>query len=444
MDLYEIRNATKKILREGNASIVQYEEVLPLCKQLYEVFNETNELWDVHQYVNCLKKLNKLDEAEYICSNVYNEFKDKDLIQEKSRPFLYIMNLYAWIINDKYVKTIRQEDYKYVEVVLDRLILLYDLLQKTKSNTPSFPYCALTVLNQLNKLSRAINNEKCLCILNKIESSTLTSEPRYILEPSGKTRELSSLKEDFYKLKSDFLLNNKQYEECIVCCNEAIETIDNFHYSNEIWFSRKISMALGYLGNIDEAIHKLEKLIVVSDKWFLLYEIGKYYQQLNQYDNALKYMLRAVCTKDPEKMKVSLIETIGDLFNKLGDKSFAQDNFIYARQIRKDNGWSVSFNLNKKIAEDRTITFKEIKNKWFHKLYKMIGSKQGKVAKLFQNKSGGFVQSDKLYYFQFKNFFGKCDLLKIGDYVEFIVVNSYDKKKEKETEEAVAMMPLRR
>ena len=442
-NLDEIRSITKRLLREGSPSLQQYEDALPLCKELYEAFPETHELWDVHQYANCLKKLNKLDDAELICENVYSEFKDKDLSQESNRPFLYIKNLLAWIINDKYVKTIRQPNYQYTGIVLDKLILLNELLNQNESNAPSFSYCVLNVLNQLSKISESVDYDKSLFLLNKINPSLLSSEPRHYTDLAGKERELSSQKEDFYKLKSDFLIKNKQYEECIICCNEAIERLESFHYSNEVWFSRKIAIALGALGNIEDAIKKLEKLIVVSDKWFLLYEIGKFYSQLNQPKTALAYMLRAACTKDPEKMKVSLIESIGDLLNELGDKSFAQDNFLFARQIRLNNDWTVQDRLNRKITDERDVAFKEIRKNWIHKLYQLVGSKQGKVNKLFPNKIGGFIQADKSYYFQFKNFFGKSDLLKVGDTVAFIVVASFDRKRQIETEEAMVITPFK-
>lgn len=78
-ELYETRNRTKMLLRSGNPTISQYEEALPLCKELWEAFPETHELWDAHQYANCLKKLNKLDEAEVVCEAVYFNFKDADL-----------------------------------------------------------------------------------------------------------------------------------------------------------------------------------------------------------------------------------------------------------------------------------------------------------------------------------------------------------------------------
>lgn len=258
MNINEIRIATKKLLRDQTPSQKQYEEALPLCKELWDAFSDTHELWDAHQYANCLRKLNKLDEAEVVCESVYSDFMDADLNQEQSRPFLYIKNLFAWIINDKYIKTIRQPNYQYATTVLDKLFLLYELIQQNESNVPSFSFCALTTLNQLVKMDTSIDYEKFLYILNRLDPTLLSSESYQYTDSSGKIRENASQREIFYKLKSDALLKIKSYEECILCCNEAMETLEQFHYSNDIWFVRKIAIALGALGNIDEAIKKLE------------------------------------------------------------------------------------------------------------------------------------------------------------------------------------------
>ena len=67
MDILEIRNITKQLLRDGKPSVEKLEQALPYCKELYEVFGNTNDLWDVHQYANCLKQLGNLDEVLIMC-----------------------------------------------------------------------------------------------------------------------------------------------------------------------------------------------------------------------------------------------------------------------------------------------------------------------------------------------------------------------------------------
>ncbi|MDE7395911.1 MAG: tetratricopeptide repeat protein [Clostridiales bacterium] len=444
MDIGEIRIATKKMLREQTPSQSACEEALPLCEQLWDAFPKTQWLWDAHQYANCLRRLNRLDEAERVCESVYSDFKDKELPPEQARAFAYMKILYAWVVNDKYIKTVRQANYPYAAVVLDKVLLLHALIKDSAGGVPSFPFCVLTVLGQLARTSAAVDSEKALRVLDCLDPALLSADAYQYTDSTGKTRENASQKEIYYKLKSDALLGAKRYEECIVCCNEAMEALNRFHYSNDVWFARKIAIALQALGNTDEAIKKLEKLVAVSDKWFLLYEIGKLYYKQNRPELALAYMLRAACTKDPEKMKVSLIESLGDLFHARKEEELAQDNYLFARQIRVKNGWTVLDRLNRKIVADREVTFVRLRDAWIRKLYLLMGYKQGKVTRLFPNKAGGLIQADKSYLFRGKNFFGKSDFLKVGDEVAFIVVPSYDKKRGVETEEGIVVMPCKK
>lgn len=51
MDLYEIRNTTKKFLIEGTPTSVEYEKALPLCKELLFF------LFEIRQATPCCRKI---------------------------------------------------------------------------------------------------------------------------------------------------------------------------------------------------------------------------------------------------------------------------------------------------------------------------------------------------------------------------------------------------
>lgn len=441
----EIRQQTRKLLRRNIPSVDEYKKALPLCKELWAHFSDTQEFWDAHQYANCLKKLGELDEAENVCEYIYQTYRDQKLPSCQERPFSYILNLYTWIINDKYVKSIRKPDYQYEHIVLDKLFLLHEIIEFVgqDSRLPSFNYCALSVIRILIKTSKSYN-DKMISIINLIDPKDLSSIPTQYTDHAGKEREMASDKETYFQLKSDLLFREKQYEDCILCCTTAIDEIENLHYDNNIWLERKVALALENLGHIDDAIITLKKLILISDKWFLLYELGKCYLRKKETKQALIYMLRAACTKDPEKMKVKLIESIGDIFTDIQEIDLAQENYNFARQIREENDWSVSQTLNNKISTMMSIRFLDIRKHWITFLHDEVGAKHGRIVKILPGHRGGFIQADRPYYFQYKNFFGKSDLSKVGDNVGFIIVGSFDKKKQQNTEEAVAIIPIRK
>lgn len=444
-NLIELRQKTKSLLRDRNPSIEDYNEALPLCKELWAHFSDTQEFWDAHQYANCLKKLGELDEAEDVCNYIYETYRNQNLPLYQKRPFSYILNLYTWVINDKYVKSIRKPDYPYEDIVLDKLILLHELIEFAGQvgQLPSFNYCSLSVIRVLIKISKRYN-DKMLSVINLIDPKELSSMPTQYTDQTGKQREMASDKETYFQLKSDLLFREKQYEDCVLCCTTAIDEIENFHYDNDIWLERRIALALDNLGHIDDAIMMLKKLIVISDKWFLLYELGKFYLRKNETTQALIYMLRAACTKDPTKMKVKLIESIGDVLTSIQEIELAQENYSFAKQIREENDWDISHTLNNKISKTTPIRFVDIRKHWITLLHDKVGVKHGRIVKIFPNYRGGFIQADKQYYFQYKNFFGKSDFSKVGDNVDFIIVESFDKKKQQNAEEAIAIIPIRK
>lgn len=443
--LYELRQKTKELLRAQTPSIENYEEALPLCKELWEYFSETHNLWDAQQYANCLKKLGKIDEAELVCDDIYNAYKQQCLSEEQKRPLEYIKRLYTWIINEKYVKPVRGSEYKYSDTVLDKLILLNELITslEVKEQSPSFSFCALSVIRVLIKSGSIYDNQKLLFVLNLLDPKLLSSTAHSFIDKTGKEREAVSEKESFFELKSELLYKERQYEDCILCCTEAIDEVENFHYGNDVWFERRVAAALGQLGKNEEAIKTLRNLIIISDKWFLLYELGKLYLKLGDASTALVYMLRAACTKDPDKMKIKMIEAIGDILAVSGENSLAQENYNLVRQIREENDWSSSYKLNNKIQINETVKSRDVQKHWLTLLHNKVGAKHGTIIKILSNRRGGFVQADQTYYFQYKNFFGKNELSKIGDNVAFIVVDSFDKKRAQNTKEAVAIVPTR-
>lgn len=443
-NLFELRQETKQLLRDNKPSQKDYEMALPLCKKLWDAFPETKNLWDAHQYVNCLKQLNMFNEAEEVCDEIYNLFKeDEQIVKEKA--YKYILNVYCSVIYAKYIKNLKTPSYEFKEILLEKIRLFSSLAEGVDwVNYDFVPYSIIAGLSYLNKNDNSLDYLLALEILNKLDVKTLSDKPYQYKDSNDKDRESASRKEEYYTLKTDLLLKSKQFDECIFYCNEAFEEIASFHYGNEIWLERRIALALEGMGEAVEAIDRLQKLIVTSDKWFLLYEIGKLYLKLGQQNDALQYMLKALCTKDPEKMKVKLIEQLGDVLLNVGETEYVQENYLLSLKIRRENDWFVKDNLMKKVKEEREVSFKEVREHWIQLLYKFAGKKTGTISRLLPGNKAGFIKAEQSYYFQSKNFFGRVAILKVGDSVDFSTCVSYDRKKQQETIEAIAITPSKR
>lgn len=384
------------------------------------------------------------NEAEEVCDFIYNLFKEDELISQE-KAYKYILRIYVSVIYSKYIKDLKSPNYEFKGILLEKIQLFISIADDLEWDNYDFiSYSVITGLSYLNKNDNSLDYFTALEILDKLDIKTLSDRPYQYKDSNDKERESASRKEEFYTLKTDLLLKSKQYDECILYCNEALEEIQTFHYSNEIWLERKIALALDGMGEETEAINRLKKLIVTSDKWFLLYEIGKLYLKLGNKDDALQYMLKALCTKDPEKMKVKLIEQLGDVLSDIGETEYAQENYLLTIKIRKENEWLVKDTLLKKVEIEKEVLFKDVRKNWIQLLYKYAGKKTGTIDRLLTGNRAGFIKAEKSYYFQSKNFFGRIDMLKVGDSVDFSTCVSYDRKKQQETIEAIAITPIKK
>ena len=204
MELLEIRSITKQLLRDGKPSVEKFEQALPYCKKLYEVFGTTNDLWDVHQYANCLKQLGNLNEAEIVCDSIYQQFFEMELSKEQEKPWTYIKKLYAWIIFEKYVKTLRSLDKQPDKtLLLDKMAILCKLIVQEEQKAPSLSFCILQGVKYIVKNLDYNNYGKALSLLTLLKKDQLSQEPRSFINQLGKTRELASEMEEYYQLKSE-------------------------------------------------------------------------------------------------------------------------------------------------------------------------------------------------------------------------------------------------
>ena len=52
-----------------------------------------------------------------------------------------------------------------------------------------------------------------------------------------------------------------KFQECYDVSKLALETFEKFHYSNDIWFARRIALSKKNLGNSEDAIKELQQIL---------------------------------------------------------------------------------------------------------------------------------------------------------------------------------------
>jgi len=171
--------------------------------------------------------------------------------------------------------------------------------------------------------------------------------------------ELASDKESWYAYKSKALIKLGKYQECYDISIVAINTFDNFHYSNDIWFTRRIALSKKALGNTEEAIKELLKVSKKKKEWFILKELAELYKDAGNQDEAFRYAIQAVNSFGELEYKVDLLFLIGELLNEKKEDELAYKHFLLAKLIRINEMWSIPSKLSsalEKFSKNSTIT----------------------------------------------------------------------------------------
>ena len=293
-----------------------------------------------------------------------------------------------------------------VEKVLHGLIYILPLLGKIGSQFSINLYNTIVsrILKTETKRSQ-VNWNLIKNFCESVDSHLLNTEPFIInIERKGEMRssELPSLLEVWYSQYSKSLYITENYDKCIAVSEEAIEKINRMHFSNEIWFARRIAQSFKALGNIELAIEKFEKLLLIKHDWFLLAEMSYLYQERGENEKALNMMQMAMSRPGEISYKVQLVEQLGNIYFNLNKSELAHDHWKLAVCIRKSENWTVSNELAEKVRIEsshkefkvlKTLLIKKLRSVWKNSnpqsLHKSTNRLNGTVIKVFKLKDAG-------------------------------------------------------
>ena len=83
----------------------------------------------------------------------------------------------------------------------------------------------------------------------------------------------------------------QQYQECFEVSKQALEAFEKFHYSNDIWFARRIALSKKFLGNSTDALNELLLVLKRKREWFIQSEVAEIYKENGDFDTAFKYAI---------------------------------------------------------------------------------------------------------------------------------------------------------
>ena len=380
-------------------------------KEIRKELNEAKKLYQAKKY----------DEALTIYEKRYNESPED--LNRWDKIF------YSWSLYQLYIKQADDEDKMFESAELVTELINQDDLNER-------PVCAytLTVFKILDQLYSENDYYDLLTWLDKINPELL-DEKRFETDE----RVYRSKKEKYYDYATKAYFEVEDYEKCIETSKEALEVLENFTNSSDVWYNWRIAKSYKELLKNREALEYLKEVVKVKKDWFVQKEMAENYHVLGENEKAEDYICEAVLTNDPVTIKVNLYYLAYNVLKQINPElALRHAELFYA--IKLENDSQIPDDIEELMIDDdldKNALESEIRQYWQQHKFKNQELQHGTVTRIFEHGRSGFITSDndESIYFNVSEYNG--DDLKVDDYVSFYTEKSFDKSKNRELTRAV-------
>ena len=288
------------------------------------------------------------------------------------------------------------------------------------------------------KLLRENINELIVQYLDAINPTSLSAEEFPSTDPQGNQRMLASNQETWYAARSKALLKLQRFDDCIVCCEEALRIVQRFHYNNDSWFRYRIARCLKAKGQTKKAKEMILQILRTGfSHWCLMEMLFELSSEDGSVDEAMKYAC-ACALSDPEhKMRVSFY---AEFSNFLLEQNRIEEAMLHRRLVlllRQENEWGLKANqADWQFTEEIASMNQEEVLRRLRPFWKEIRDKDkvfytGTVERILPNGRSGFIRSDRgeSYYFVARDLIQNRQMPSEGTKVRFTLADKLDRSK---------------
>lgn len=414
---FQVISAEAEKLRKNK----QYEEALPMYKQVWESGWQQDREWTGWGYAFCLRKLGRSEEALEICREVYRLKPEMD----------HNRSLYAWCVFDTELKidnsAIKENEQKFLKAADAILKLIPEASIYSPRTTAVF-----RVIDYLTEARVNFPAEQVLEWLDKLDPDELSKECRSGPGKDGKQVEYASDVEKWYSSKAKALDKLERYQESKQVSLKALETVKKCHHDNDIWFNYRIAVADKHLGLLDEAQARLEKVHQKKKDYFVDLEMAEIAHAQNRLSDAIKFACSAALAPGQTDLgfrwKVYLLLT--QLLKEKGELALAKEHALLVWKIRTEQGWKIPTeveNLVRELAVDLTDERsarkieKGLQEAWKKTRFEDRKKVRGQIIKIIKEGKSGFIKGEdgEEYHYNSRELRGDHELFDYGIEVEF-------------------------
>jgi len=379
---------------------------------------------------------------------LFSKFKAENQLNENHQ-------IESEIFDDEEIETTSNHHYNKTEIVQKIESFLPLILKVNNEFAYSVVSNLFTSVLKAEKKKPNANWKLVSDICDLISPELLHTDCRTIeVERKGqkKPMELASDKENWYAYKSKALMKLGIFQECYEVSKQALELFKVFHYSNDIWFARRIALSKKNLGNSADAITELQQVLRRKKEWFIQKELAVLYQEAGEYEKAFIYAISAINNFGDLEYKVDLLFLLGELLKSKQENDLAYKHFSLSQLIRIKEEWNIPSKLQTALSqfEKSAISIdklNELKNE-LKKYWNSFNPEQntpiqntthrqaGKIDRILHNDekgADGFIKFDgnKSIYFRVNSTEEIIKKIAIGLEVEFKILPAKEDKKEK-------------
>lgn len=258
---------------------------------------------------------------------------------------------YCWCMYYLFIKDNADETevFEYTETVTD-IVRQEDL---NKSPVCVYTQCVFKVIMYLKAKE---DWEYMLYWLDKLNPELLSDtqkESQDTLYPSKK--------EDYYRYLSTAYLKCGDYEECIQTSKEALDVLESFAFNGDIWHMWRIAKSLNKIGQPEEALTYLNKVVEVQKDWYVLKELADCYYKTNSIDEAMIWARKAVLTDDSVNVKVNLYHLIYNILKDM-DSDLALKHAKLYLALKLESGANVSDDIEDLNIDEADLDIDELEH----------------------------------------------------------------------------------
>jgi tetratricopeptide (TPR) repeat protein len=426
---------------EGQTPNYESAETLRKNKSYSEASQQFAQLWQQNpsqfigwRYAFCLRKVGRLEEAEAIAREALEKFPEDKFTKSEL----------GWTLYEKELKPAKEES------DLGRIIQVANQILKFNPDGIALTKVAMAVM----KVAKGRRNWRVLLEwADRIRPENLDDQPMIFNGKRGMAE-----REIWYVNRANALLQLERFDEARQFAQAGLADIPN-----EVFLRRTAALSLARSGNLVSGITEMRSLLThPRADWYMKAELAELEYLVGNHSEAYRLICDSVSsTRQPVEYKLEYFVTLAQVALALGKLDVAAEHITLARAIRSDQGWKIPPEIVQ-VEKDILTALRAVDRDWpdlpkdLKQLERVcrkhwqegategIEFYQGMIKPYPEGRHFAYIKRDdggEDVYVVVRDLPRNCN--QPGNRVEFSLKTSYDRKKDRESVQAINIRCIR-